>query len=134
MSEASAVPDDGVVTKSSRRSFEETVRSFIALLEERSLHVFAVIDQADAARRSGLDLRETTVVEFGNPATGTPIMAAAPLAALDLPLKVVVWDDDGQTKISYYSPSEIGARHGLAKDLVDRLLAIDALTDALVGG
>ena len=69
---------------------------------------------------------------FGNPAAGTPVMAAAPLAALDLPLKVVVWDDDGQTKVSYYSPDALAARHHLGAGLAGNLAAVNALTDALI--
>jgi uncharacterized protein (DUF302 family) len=59
-------------------------------------------------------------------------MAASPMAALDLPLKVLVWDDGGQTKVSYYAPAELAARHGLGPDLEKNLAAIDTLTDALV--
>ena len=66
------------------------------------MKLFAVIDQRDEAHRAGLDLRDTTLVVFGNPA-GTAVMAAAPLSALDLPLKVLVWDDAGQTKVSTHA-------------------------------
>jgi uncharacterized protein (DUF302 family) len=59
-------------------------------------------------------------------------MAASPLAALDLPLKVLVWDDDGQTKVSYYSPDALAARHGLSPELAGNLAGINAITDALV--
>ena len=59
-------------------------------------------------------------------------MAAAPLAALDLPLKVLVWADEGQTKVSYYAPAAIAARHHLGPDLAGNLAGINALTDALV--
>ena len=68
---------------------------------------------------------------FGSPAAGTPVMAAAPLAALDLPLKVLVWDDDGQTKVSYYSPDALAARHHLDAGLAGNLAAVNVLTDAL---
>jgi uncharacterized protein (DUF302 family) len=70
-------------------------------------------------------------VIFGSPAAGTPVMAAAPLAALDLPLKVLVWDDDGQTKVSYYSPDALAARHHLGVGLAGNLAAVNVLTDAL---
>ena len=69
---------------------------------------------------------------FGSPAAGTPVMAAAPLAALDLPLKVLVWADEGQTRVSYYSPAAIAARYQLSADLAGNLAGIDALADALV--
>jgi uncharacterized protein (DUF302 family) len=71
-------------------------------------------------------------VIFGSPAAGTPVMVAAPLAALDLPLKVLVWDDDGQTTVSYYSPDALAARHHLGADLAANLAAVNALTDALI--
>ena len=84
------------------------------MISAKGMKLFAVIDQSAEARQVGLTLRETTLVIFGSPAAGTPVMAASPLAALDLPLKVLVWDDDGQTKVSYYAPAALAARHHLA--------------------
>ena len=98
----------------------------------KGIRLFAVIDQSAAARDAGLELRETVLVIFGNPALGTPVMAASPLAALDLPLKVLIWADDGVTKVSYTSPSALAARHHLAAELAEKLAGIDAITDALV--
>ena len=69
---------------------------------------------------------------FGNPLGRQTVTAASPMAALDLPLKVLVWDDAGQTKVSYYAPVELAARHGLGPGLENNRAAIDALTDALV--
>jgi len=77
-------------------------------------------------------LRETTLVLFGNPAAGTPVMVGAPLSALDLPLKVLIWADAGQTKVTYYGPTALAARYDLKPDLEAKLAAIDPLTDALV--
>ena len=94
--------------------------------------MFAVIDQAAEARRAGLTLRETVLVVFGNPAAGTPVMDAVPLAALDLPLKVLIWAADGEVRVSYTAPDELMARYRLPAGLRDKLAAIDALTDALV--
>jgi uncharacterized protein (DUF302 family) len=96
------------------------------------MKVFAVIDQSAEASRAGMQLRETTLVLFGDPAAGTPVMAAAPLAALDLPLKILVWADEGQTKVTYYGPAALAARYGLSAGLSARLAGIDPLTDALV--
>jgi uncharacterized protein (DUF302 family) len=59
-------------------------------------------------------------------------MAAAPLAALDLPLKVLVWDDAGQTKLAYTAPAELAERYGLSDQLAAGLSAIDAITDAAI--
>ena len=77
-------------------------------------------------------MRETTLVMFGSPKAGTPVMAASPLSALDLPLKVLIWADGAQTKVSYYAPAAVAASHHLAADLAANLSGINALTDALV--
>jgi uncharacterized protein (DUF302 family) len=82
----------------------------------------------------GLELRSTVLVVFGNPAAGTPAMVASPLAALDLPLKVLVWDDGGRTALSYRPPSTTARRFGLAPEVVAPLEAIGVLTDAALGG
>src|SRR6266550_6448868 len=109
----------------------DVVSELTGMISAKGIRLFAVIDQSAEARQAGLSLRETTLVIFGSPAAGTPVMAAAPLAALDLPLKVLVWDDDGQTKVSYYSPDTLAARHHLGADLAGNLAAINVLTDAL---
>jgi uncharacterized protein (DUF302 family) len=124
--------ESGIVTKISSRSVADTVTRFTDILGAKGVKVFAVIDQAEAAREAGLELRDTTLVIFGNPAAGTPVMDAVPLAALDLPLKVLVWDDAGQTKVTYVSPAELAARYRLGADLEKNLEAINPLTDALV--
>jgi uncharacterized protein (DUF302 family) len=121
-----------IVTKPSPRSVVETVSRLTELLDTRGIRLFAVIDQSAAARDAGLQLRETVLVIFGNPALGTPVMAASPLAALDLPLKVLIWADDGVTKVSYTAPSALAARHHLDAELAERLAGIDTITDALV--
>jgi uncharacterized protein (DUF302 family) len=121
-----------ITTKVSPRSVSETVSRLTGILTARGLKVFGVIDQAAEARQVGMDLRETTLVLFGNPAAGTPVMVSAPLAALDLPLKVLIWDDGGQTTVSYYGPAALAARYGLNAELTAKLAAIDPLTDALV--
>src|SRR6202021_4296129 len=113
----------GSTTKVSPRSVTETVSRLTGILSAKGLKVFAVIDQAAEARQAGLELRETVLVVFGNPAAGTPVMDAAPLAALDLPLKVLVWADGGQTKVTYTAPEALAARYGLSAELAARLAA-----------
>jgi uncharacterized protein (DUF302 family) len=121
-----------IVTKLSPLPVADTVSKLTGMISAKGMKLFAVIDQSAEARQAGLSLRETTLVIFGSPAAGTPVMAAAPLAALDLPLKVLVWDDEGQTKVSYYAPAALAARHHISPDLATNLAGINALTDALV--
>src|SRR5215467_9812134 len=125
--------DTDVVTKPSPRSVADTVARLTDLIAARGRKLFAVIDQSAEASAVGLALRDTTLVLFGSPAAGTPVMVASPLAALDLPLKVLVWDDAGQTQVTYTAPAALAARHQLDPDLAARLAGIDPLTDALVG-
>src|ERR1700760_1349780 len=89
-----------VVTKLSSQSVQDTAAKLTAMISAKGMKLFAVIDQAAEARQVGLTLRETTKVIFGSPKAGTPVMAASPLSALDLPLKVLIWADGDQTKVS----------------------------------
>ncbi|HEX4433479.1 MAG TPA: DUF302 domain-containing protein [Acidimicrobiales bacterium] len=123
----------GVVTKVSPRSVADTAAALLELLATKGVKVFAVIDQQAEARAVGLDLRETTLVVFGNPAAGTGVMVAAPLAALDLPLKVLVWADPARgTLVSYTDPATLASRYGLSPDEAAALMVVHGLTDALV--
>jgi uncharacterized protein (DUF302 family) len=123
----------GIVTKLSTRSVGDTVARLSALVAEKGLKLFAIIDHDGEAVANGLQLRETKLVIFGSPLAGTPVMDAHPLAALDLPLKVLVWADADQTKVSYVGVDELVARYGLSEALAGRLGAIDPLTDSLIG-
>jgi uncharacterized protein (DUF302 family) len=121
-----------VTTKVSPRSVAATVSRLTGILAAKGIKIFAVIDQSEQARGAGLRLRETMLVIFGNPAAGTPVMEAAPLSALDLPLKVLVWADGSRTNVTYYPPAALSARYGLSAELTANLAGIDPLTDALV--
>jgi uncharacterized protein (DUF302 family) len=132
MTEDSTSEPDEIVTKLSPRSVPDTVARFTGILSDKGLKVFAVIDQSAEAAAAGLTLRETVLVLFGNPAAGTLVMQAAPLSAVDLPLKVLVWADGAQTKVSYVAPAALGTRYGLTADLTAKLAGIGPLTDALV--
>ncbi len=125
--------DSGIVTKTASGSVGETVASLTALVESKGMTVFAIVDHSGQARRHGLELRDTKVVIFGSPTGGTPVMDAVPLIALDLPLKVLVWDDSGQTRISYTEPGYLAARHHLSDELASRLTGINGITDRLAG-
>jgi uncharacterized protein (DUF302 family) len=121
-----------MVTKSSPRSVEETVARLEALAEAKGLKVFAVLDHSGEAAANGLELRDTKVVVFWSPAAGTPVMQAVPAVALDLPLKILVWDDAGETKVGYTAPAELAARYDLPDELSQRLAGIEPLVEALV--
>jgi len=126
-------PRSGIITKTAPGTVADAVSKLTELVEVREMTVFAVIDHSGEAARRGLDLRDTKLVIFGSPTGGTPVMEASPLAALDLPLKVLIWDDGGQTRISFTSPDSLAARHQLSDALASRLAGIGPLTDALVG-
>jgi ribose 5-phosphate isomerase A len=123
-----------LTTKLTSLSVPDAVARLTELLKAKGVKLFDVIDHSGEAAAVGLDLRDAQVAIFGNPQAGTPVMQAAPEAALDLPLKVLIWRDGDQTKLTYAAPSELAARHGLSDELADRLSAIDALTDALAAG
>ncbi len=121
-----------ILTKVSPRSVGETLERLSAILAEKNMKTFAVIDHSGEAAKVGLELRETKVVIFGSPEAGTAIMAAAPLAAIELPLKILVWADGARTRVSYLSPSAFGERYGLSEDLVSRVAGIEALVAAVI--
>ncbi len=127
-----ADPGTGTITKTAPGTVAETVSKLTGLVGDRGMKIFAIIDHSGEAAQQGLDLRDTKLVIFGSPRGGTPVMQASPLTALDLPLKVLIWDDDGQTKVTFTSPEVLATRHHLPDELASRLAGIGPLTDALV--
>jgi uncharacterized protein (DUF302 family) len=121
-----------IVTKLSTRSVDDTVARMTEVLAAKGLKLFAVIDHSGEAQAAGLALRDTKVVIFGSPAAGTPVMDVNPLAALELPLKVLVFDDRGRTTLVYLAPDELGRRYGLTAEESARLAGIDTITDAVI--
>jgi uncharacterized protein (DUF302 family) len=124
-------PGAGIISAPVSGSVDAVVERLVSLIEARSMKVFAVIDHGEGASRAGLSLRATKVVIFGSPMAGTPVMEASPLTALDLPLKVLIWDDGGTTTISYTDPAVLAARHGLSPELSARLAGIGPLVESL---
>ena len=121
-----------ITTKQSPCSVAETVERLESTIAPKGLNLFGVIDHSGEAEAHGIALRDTKVVIFGSPEAGTPVMQAHPLAALDLPLKVLVWDDEGETVLAYTHPAELAARYDLDDQLAARLAGIDAVTDAAI--
>jgi len=108
-----ASPDSGIITRQSSHSLEQTVQKIEELLRAKGIRLFAVIDHSGEAEKAGLKMPPTKLLIFGNPKGGTPIMVAAPSAAIDLPLKILVAEDGaGKVWISYNSPEYLRARHG----------------------
>jgi uncharacterized protein (DUF302 family) len=113
---------DSLVTLESRYSAPQTAERLTAEIEKRGMSVFARIDHAAAARAAGMALRPTEVLLFGNPRAGTPLMQAEQTIGIDLPLKLLVWEDEGgKVRISYNDPVWLGIRHGLPGSESDRL-------------
>ena len=121
-----------VVTKVSPWSMADTVARLSAVVAARGLKVLAAIDYGDEARRVGLALRDTKLFIVGAASVWTPVIEAAPLAALDVPLRVIVWEDGYQTKVSYPSPAEVARRYELGGDAAAALDGVDAWTSAVV--
>jgi uncharacterized protein (DUF302 family) len=105
---------DGVITKPSSKSVPQTIDGLRRLIADRGFTVFNVIDHSGVAGRAGVQMPDSKLVMFGKPAAGAAVMLAAPLAALDIPLKVLVWEDrDGAVSVSYNSPGFLAGRHHL---------------------
>lgn len=123
------------VVKTSRHSYADTIAKLSAGIIGAGNSIFATIDQAAAATSVGLTLRPTTLIVFGNPKGGTGLMAAFPLTALDLPLKLLVWEDQGVVRVAYVPPEEIAARYnvtGMDALITNMRHALDALTNLVV--
>ncbi|MCA1846259.1 MAG: DUF302 domain-containing protein [Actinobacteria bacterium] len=110
----------------------DTVARLSAVVAARGMEVLAIIDHSGKARDVGIDLRETKLVMFGTPSAATEVMQTAPLAALDLPLRVVVWEDGYHTLLSYPAPAAIAQRYGLDGDVAAVFASIDAITTTVI--
>ena len=119
---------NGLLQVASARSVDETVERLKALLAERGLQVFALVDHSGEAEKVGMKMRPTKLLIFGSPKGGTPVMLAAPSVAIDLPLKALVVEDEaGKVWISYNSPEYLQQRHGIPQDLVKNIAGVGAL-------
>jgi uncharacterized protein (DUF302 family) len=120
--------DSGIVTLPGKDSVDRTVSMLEETLRVKGVKLFAVIDHSGEAEMAGLQMRPTKLLIFGNPKAGTPLMLAAPTIAIDLPLKILVWEDaDGRVQISYNSPAYLQARHALPEEFVRNIAVVAAL-------
>ncbi len=119
---------DGVVSVASAHSVDETVERLQGLLAEKGIKLFATVDHSGEAQNAGMSMPPTKLLIFGNPKAGTPLMLAAPMIALDLPLKLLVAEGaDGQVRISYNDPAYLSARYSLPDTLQPVLAAVEML-------
>ena len=120
--------DNGIVSVPASRSVDRTVEGLEKLLQAKGVKLFALVDHSGEAEKAGLQMRPTKLVIFGNPNAGTPLMTASPSAAIDLPLKILVWEDgNGKVWVSYNSPAYLQARHHLPAELVQNIAVVEAL-------
>jgi uncharacterized protein (DUF302 family) len=138
-SKGSLMPDstqssDGVITRPSSTSVAQTIDGLRRLIADRGFTVFNVIDHSGVAERAGVPMPDSKLVMFGKPAVGAAVMLAAPLAALDIPLKVLVWEDrNGAVSVSYNSPGFLAGRHHLEGALRAPFDAVESIVEALPG-
>jgi uncharacterized protein (DUF302 family) len=118
------------MTTLSRHSFAETIALLQKAMTDGGNTIFSTIDQAAAATKAGTMLRPTTLIIFGNPKGGTPLMEAFPLVGLELPLKILVWEENGDVNVAYEKPSEFAARYGVT-GMDQRLEVMDKALSAL---
>ncbi|MCG5073424.1 DUF302 domain-containing protein [Paraburkholderia tagetis] len=123
-----------VLTFRSAHDFDTTISRLKAVLQRAGAVVFADVDQREAAMLAGLTLRRTRLLMFGNPKAGTPVMAANPHAALELPLRLVVWEDDeGHAQVDYRDVTQtLGPLYAIAPDLLVPLQRVTGLLQAAV--
>lgn len=123
-----AVNTKGIVEIPSRHSVDETVEKLKNILATKGVTLFVVVDHSGEAAKAGLQMPPTKLLIFGSPKAGTPVMLAAPSIALDLPLKILVWEDaTGKTWLSYNSPQYLKERHQVPDDLLKNITVIEAL-------
>jgi uncharacterized protein (DUF302 family) len=125
--------DNGLVNIPSKYSVPETLDRLEAIVKKQGLTVFARINFSGDAAKSGLKMKPSQLLIFGNPKAGTPLMIAAPTLAIDLPLKVLAWEDpDGKVWLSYNKPEYLKERHGLPDELVKNISGIKVLVEKAV--
>jgi uncharacterized protein (DUF302 family) len=120
--------DNGIVNEPTSHSVDQTVERLEAILQAKGVTLFALVDHSGEAAKVGMKMRPTKLLILGNPKAGTPLMLAAPSSAIDLPLKMLVWEDDqGKVWISYNSSQYLQKRHGLPHELLTNIAVVEAL-------
>jgi uncharacterized protein (DUF302 family) len=119
---------NGITHIRSNHSVDATVEKLKGILDARSVTLFALVDHSGEAAKVGMEMRSTKLLIFGSPKAGTPLMLAAPSVAIDLPLKILVWEDEsGQAWVSYNTPESLRERHNLPAELMANIAVIETL-------
>jgi uncharacterized protein (DUF302 family)/uncharacterized membrane protein YidH (DUF202 family) len=119
---------NGIIDTPSKHSVDETVEKLKTILQAKGITLFALVDHSAEAEKVGMKMRPTKLLIFGNPKGGTPVMLAAPSIAIDLPLKILIWEDgEGKVWLSYNSPAYLQERHGVPPDLVQNIAVVGTL-------
>ena len=120
--------ENGIIDIPSNHSVDQTVERLKSILQSKEVTLFALIDHSGEAEKVGMKMRPTKLLIFGSPKAGTPLMLAAPSIAIDLPLKILVWEDgQGKVWLSYNSPEYLKDRHGLPQDLLLNIAVVGTL-------
>ena len=120
--------DTGIVSILSKHSVDQTVEKLQGILQAKGVKLFALIDHSGEAEKAGLQMHPTKLLIFGSPKAGTPLMIASPTIAIDLPLKILVWEDgEGKVWVSYNSPAYLQGRHALPPNLIQNIAVVEAL-------
>jgi uncharacterized protein (DUF302 family) len=119
---------NGIVDVPSNHSVDETVERVKNILQSKGITLFVLVDHSGEAEKVGMKMPPTKLLIFGNPKGGTPLMLAAPSVAIDLPLKILVWEDgQGKVWLSYNSPEYLQERHALPQDLLQNIAVVGTL-------
>jgi uncharacterized protein (DUF302 family) len=118
----------GLIDTPSNHSVDETVKKLKGILQAKGITLFALVDHSEEAAKAGMKMRPTKLLIFGNPKAGTPVMLAAPSSAIDLPLKILIWEDvQGKVWVTYNSPVYLQERHDLPPELLRNIAVIETL-------
>jgi uncharacterized protein (DUF302 family) len=118
----------GLIDKPSKHSVDETVEKLKNILQSKGVTLFALVDHSGEAEKIGMKMRPTKLLIFGSPKAGTPLMLAAPSIAIDLPMKILVWQDaKDKVWVSYNSADYLRDRHGLPQELLANIAVVDTL-------
>jgi uncharacterized protein (DUF302 family) len=128
----SALQGNGLIDLPSKHSVDETLHRLRGILAAKNITLFSVVDHSGEAAKVGMKMLPTKLVIFGNPKAGTPVMTASPSSAIDLPLKILIWEDDHEKVwVTYNSPAYLQQRHNVPAEVLPNISVIEVLAKAV---